>query len=92
MLVIWGSLISVGCDRIDVDALFGEDLLCAAYFSGQVAAVEIIDQGLKGCVDTVDVALAAAVKMVIHSDKANTEEREHTGDIVADGNIVPSKA
>lgn len=43
-------------------------------------------------VDAIDVALAAAVKMVIHSDKPNTEERKHTGYIVANGNVIPAES
>ena len=92
MLVIGGPLIPIRSDRVDVDALFSEDLLCAAYFPGQITAVEVIDQGLEGCIDTVDVTLSAAVKMVVHCDKPNAEKREYTGDIVANGNVVPAKA
>ena len=40
---------------------------------------------------TVDIAPVFAVKMVIHSDKANAKKGKHARYIVANGNVISAK-
>ena len=84
--------ISVRCVGAEKRPALGSGLLCAFDPAGEVTAVQVVDQRPKRGIEAVDVQRIAAVKAVVDGNEAHTEEREHAGDVVSNGEVITAKA
>ena len=92
IFVFWVFDVSIRRIGTEKCPALGPCFFCVFDPAGEVTAIQVVDQRPKRGIEAVDIQRIAAVKAVVDGNEAHTQEREHAGDVVSNGEVITAKA